>query len=141
MKNYFNLKRFYRNEPSIDILRKVQSIISILNPIRERLQQPIYITSSYRTYEWELQRGRSGYSEHVFRGKGAVDMACANLPTLFKLLRLLINYSPFTRLCIYPNKLFIHGDFKGKKRKVYIDRGNGWKRLPDNFLREDEKAK
>jgi len=110
------------------IANKILNMIKILQPIREELGVPIIISgnSGYRPFEYEKRHGRSGKSQHCFKGKGAVDLTC-NHDKLKQLLFLLWK-SEFTRVCYYPNKHFIHCDFASKGKQSFIcESGNNWK--------------
>lgn len=73
--------------------------------------------SGYRPKMWELRQGRSGNSEHVFNGKGAVDWTCKK-ELLPELLRLIIQYTDYTRIAVYDT--FIHCDYKAEDGNRYI---------------------
>jgi len=93
--------------------------ILVLQPIRETLKIPIIISqrSGWRSKEWELSKGRSGNSQHTFvSGKGAVDLTVSEnkdfTHNMLKLLEQLKDNSPFTRICLYTEKGFVHCDYK-----------------------------
>jgi len=77
--------------------------------------------SGYRSRHWERSKGRSGNSQHVFLGKGAVDWTCRNFPSNHeRLLELIIKETDYTRMAIYNS--FIHCDYKSTpsgRREVY----------------------
>lgn len=132
MKNYFEKGEFYKRRFFVSqaIIDKIKFIISILTPLRVKLDSPIYISkkSGFRPVWWERLMKRSGNSEHCFKGKGAVDLTCS--PEKFQeLYRLLVEESSFTRICLYPDKMFIHCDFKESSHRTYLDTGNGWERV------------
>lgn len=89
-------------------------------PVRERLGFPIWASqrSGYRPYEYEIAKGRSGNSEHCFRGKGSIDWTChrENLEKLYNALLEL----PYERICLYPNNGFIHADYKPSETRLFI---------------------
>ena len=127
--NYFHIKEFLI-EPNkavpLDIMEKIVRYHLIpLNPIRHELGLPIAISqnSGYRSKAWEIKHKRSGNSEHTFQDMGAVDLTCANMNALFQLLK---NESPYRRICIYKEKNFIHCDYKGNEKKIFINTENGW---------------
>jgi len=77
--------------------------------------------SGYRSVSWERSHGRSGKSQHVFKGKGAVDWTCQYF-ALFKndFLDLIIKQTDYTRIAVYNS--FIHCDYKRTKtgqRELY----------------------
>jgi len=107
----------------------------ILQPIREAMGEPIYISkhSGYRSTQWELDNGRDGSSQHTFgdnigdfieRDKhlGALDLTAIDLQGLLNHLL----ESEYNRVCLYVKKGFIHCDFKGDDFSYFIDDGNGW---------------
>lgn len=121
MKNYFKLSDFiidpklrqdHASVPLHVAEKLVRYHLPILNGIREALGFPVIISahSGYRSYEWEIIHGRSGYSEHTFKGLGAVDLTCqpACLPELKKALLA----SEYSRIAWYEHKRFFHCDFK-----------------------------
>lgn len=105
----------------------VHHIIPML-PIRERLGFQIWPSqrSGYRPYEYEKAHGRSGNSEHCFRGDGAVDWTChaENLPKLLEELKV----SGYMRVCYYQNNGFVHCDYKGSERLYFECDGGAWVR-------------
>lgn len=115
-----------------DVEKKVRLIH---RPMLERVQAHmpagvvlgISLRSAYRTREWEKSRRRSGYSEHVFSGFGAVDITCRDFDkNRDTLLDALMCHGFYTRLAVYGS--FIHCDFKNKltDRWVY---NHKWVRL------------
>ena len=102
--------------------------IALIQPIRDIMKTPIYVSenSGFRSINWEKMHGRSGNSEHCFRGFGAVDYTCrlSRLRELFDLLK----QSDYKRVCLY--KTFIHCDNKGFEKQVFTCDGvHGWKRV------------
>lgn len=66
--------------------------------------------SGYRPRWWELEKGRSGNSQHCFYGKGATDVTCVNFKgNKEKLLKTLIQETEYTRFAMYDS--FIHCDY------------------------------
>lgn len=128
--NHFKLAEFYKEEftPTPEIIDKIRYHIAILNPVRDNLGDKVIISqhSGWRPELYELSKGRSGRSEHCFKGPGAVDVTCT--PRLLpKLLKLLIK-SQYTRICYYPTKGFIHCDLKFEpiNKQTFICRHNTW---------------
>lgn len=84
-----------------------------VSKVREELGLPITASmkSGYRPYEWEIAHGRSGNSQHVFEGKGAIDWTCKNFKVnRQELLELLVEHTDYTRFAVYNS--FIHCDYK-----------------------------
>lgn len=98
-----------------------------LNKVRNALEIPVWPSerSGYRSLKWEKSKGRSGNSQHVFRGHGATDVTCKDFAeNKGVLLEALIKLTDYTRFCIYPS--FIHIDYAGLERWVYEDSPSGW---------------
>jgi hypothetical protein len=76
--------------------------------------------SGYRSKEWELSHGRSGNSQHCFKGKGAVDLTFSG--DIDKLLDAVIEHTEYTRMAVYydNNTPFIHCDYKSDDGKRYV---------------------
>lgn len=84
------------------------SILFYLQPIREELGKPIYITCGYRSKRHELSRGRSGNSMHLL---GAIDITSDDMYGLYDVLKHHCGGSKW-----YKNRNFIHIDL-GKNRR------------------------
>jgi len=82
---------------------------------RNRIQQPINVSnhSGYRPVVYELSKNRPGTSEHCYlpKSKGATDYEYTP-----ELLADLKSNSPYSRICYYPTKGFIHCDYKYEQR-------------------------
>lgn len=134
MKNYFRSDEFYKEKFSssvdADIRKKIQHHIDLLNPVRRALGAAITIShkSGFRPKSYELSRGRSGRSQHCFIGEGAVDLTCRK--DSFNELYELLKDSGYTRICLYPNNMFIHCDLVGDELVMFMDfgKGGGWER-------------
>lgn len=81
--------------------------------VRDVMQIPIWASkkSGYRSEEYEKSKGRSGNSQHCFKGKGAVDWTTAT-DFIPELIENIMKYTNYTRVTYYPNNNFIHCDFK-----------------------------
>lgn len=108
--------------PPADVCAKLERYhFVMLDGIRELLGAPIRISkgSGYRPPEHEIAKGRSGTSEHCFRGNGALDLTADDVRKLYDLL---VMHSTYTRICFYPKNGFIHCDHKlipGNRRALY----------------------
>lgn len=101
-----------------------------MNPVREALGEPIYVSenSGWRHLQWELSRGRSGKSQHVFlpESKGAVDWTIGGIEkhenngNFEGLFELIYDLTPYTRIAVYPDTRFIHCDYKSPKRQLFL---------------------
>jgi hypothetical protein len=142
MNNHFKI-----SELCIDKTKQVPQLIAdkillhhivVMNPVREALGEPIYVSqhSGWRPEEWEKARGRSGLSQHCFKGNslGAVDWTIGGVDkhevdgdfeSLFKLIVML---TPYTRIAVYPDARFIHCDYKADERQLFLsNNASKWK--------------
>ena len=135
--NYFKISEFVITNIAISL--KVADKILLhhiipLNQVRDKYGNPIYISrnSGFRPYRWERNHGRDGTSEHVFRGKGAVDLTVdENIENLVPLLEKHTNYN---RIALYTHHNFIHCDYGSEDGgRYYFEAGEDkeWK-----FIRE-----
>jgi len=141
-KNYFTISELCIDK-SVDVPQDVADKILLhhilpMNPVREALGEAIFVSqhSGWRHYLWELARGRSGKSQHVFlkKSKGAVDWTIGgvekhetdgNFEDLFKLI---VDLTEYTRIAVYPNARFIHCDYKASKQQLFLsDNSSNWK--------------
>lgn len=143
MKNYFKISDFiidpkmredHAGVPLHVVEKLVRYHLPILNRIREALGFPVIISahSGYRTYEWEIIHGRSGYSEHTFKGLGAVDLTCE--PRHLPELRQELLKSEYSHIAWYDHKRFFHCDFKDGElgRRFFEVWENGiWREVKD----------
>jgi len=69
--------------------------------------------SCYRSYGYEIKRGRSGSSLHTFPAGtgGACDFVLKTGPIDDNALHVLKLHSPFRRIAYYPNNGFVHVDY------------------------------
>ena len=99
--------------------------------VRDKFKNAIWpsLESGYRSEKWEKKRGRSGNSQHTFKGKGAVDWTCQNFKNnKNKLLDFIIEETDYTRIAVYNS--FIHCDYKATnsmRRELYsLNKSNKW---------------
>ena len=71
------------------------------------------LNSCYRSYAYEIKRGRSGSSLHTFPAGtgGACDLVRSTGPIDQDALHMLKLHSPFRRIAYYPNNGFVHVDY------------------------------
>ena len=120
-----------------DIYEKIYTYHAVpMQKVRDELGFGIWPSekSSYRTLEWELDRGRSGNSQHTYKHLGATDWTCKNFAgNKDKLLKSIIKNTDYKRIAVYNN--FIHCDYKegrsGKSLFEYNYTTRSWK-----FLKE-----
>lgn len=128
--SYFKVEEFLitGKMPSDEIVRKIKEYhIGVMDLVRHHFGAPIMVSSNsgYRPVEWEKSHGRSGNSQHTFRGKGAADYTASDLD---KLEEYIIKFSTYTRVCRYGS--FIHCDHKktvDNKRRYYKYVNGKWK--------------
>jgi hypothetical protein len=105
---HFSLKEFTKsqtadrkgldNTPPQDIIPKLSFLATqILEPLRERIQKPIIITSGYRSPELSLAIGSSQLSQHC-KGE-AVDIEALGMSTL-NLAEMIINHFEFDQVIL-----------------------------------------
>ena len=127
--SYFKVEEFLitGETPNKDIVDKIQVHIDNMNKVREIYGSPIKVSgrSGYRPVWYERSKGRSGNSQHTYKGKGAADYTADDIS---KSLDCLIKHSDYTRICWYPTKNFIHCDYKIAKggRRFYKEVGGKW---------------
>lgn len=105
--------------------------IQPMQRVRDKFKDAIWpsLKSGYRSVQWEKKNGRSGNSQHTFKGKGAVDWTCQNFSSKKdKLLKLIIEETDYTRIAVYNS--FIHCDYKvtnSMRRELYdSDSSSNW---------------
>lgn len=143
MKNYFTISDFIvdpnmREPHSCIPLHVVEKILRYHLPVLNALQRSldfrikISLNSGYRSYEWEIIHGRSGNSEHTFKGLGAVDLTCHPANTLK--LKQALTGCDYSRIAWYEHRNFFHCDFRdGKlgKRFYRVDDQGIWHQIKD----------
>ena len=99
--------------------------------IRDKVGYAIWASqkSGYRSVKWEKSRGRSGNSQHTFKGMGAVDWTCRNFAeNKDSFLELIIKHTDYTRIAVYRG--FLHCDYRQTKsgqRELYTsDSASNW---------------
>lgn len=140
-KPFFSLSEFLITKPKtidVGIADKLMNyhIIPML-PVREELDISMTASqrSGYRPRWWEKKRGRSGNSQHVFIGLGAVDWTCKNFKeNKDKFLELILKHTDYSRIAIYDG--FLHCDHrKTSNGKTAIYKSNS--KSEWEFLRYD----
>ena len=144
MKNYFSMSELCIDKTALipqDVADKIlKHHILVMNPVREALGEPIYVSqhSGWRPYEWEIARRRSGGSQHVFgeNSLGAVDWTIGGVDKLemdgdFEgLFKSIVLLTPYKRIAVYPQDegCFIHCDYKGNDKKLFLsDSRSNWR--------------
>lgn len=109
------------------IADKIMVHVNIGNAVAKNIGAPVWpsMKSGYRPYKYETSRGRSGSSQHCFRGQGAVDWTCDRSQAEALVAELI--KSPYNRVCYYPNNNFVHADFKSAGKHFFICKdGRNW---------------
>ena len=129
MSNNFTISEFIINKKQpvpLDVVDKIlKHHIPIAQSVRDKMNCPLWPSqnSGYRSVLWEKNHGRSGTSQHCFKGKGAVDYTCAN-ERLHELFDLLCK-SKYMRICLYHT--FIHCDYNSDTKQIFrCDDGHNW---------------
>lgn len=98
-----------------------------VNMVNTKLNARPSVKSSYRPRWWELEKGRSGNSQHCYYGKGATDVTCDDFQEQKDdLLEELIENTNYTRFAIY--NTFIHCDYAHDITERWVF-DKKWKRL------------
>jgi len=83
--NHFAVEEFikYDKKATKNTKHKITTLhIPQLERVRDNIKKPIIIRSAARSKEWELSKGRSGKSQHVYKsGFGAVDVSISDYNT------------------------------------------------------------
>lgn len=113
-------KASFIREDEINLFTQIpldKRVVRAFQLLRDSLEKPITVTSSFRSVRHELKRGRTGNSQHTYgkaldlAGGGLVELLTEAVQTqnkLFKALRS-VGVSGFG---IYPEKGFIHIDVR-----------------------------
>ncbi len=116
MKLNFSISEFNISGEAIpeDVADKILKWhVQPMQDVRDSLKQAVWPSqeSGYRSVKWEKSKGRSGNSQHTFKGKGAVDWTCKDFSTnKDRFLELIIKHTDYTRIAVYNS--FIHCDYK-----------------------------
>jgi len=134
MTKHFKFDEFYKPEFKQLVTKEIQEKLLVhmhyLEAMRKELKSSIKISkrSGFRPRTYEIDKGRSGTSQHCFLGLGAVDITCS-LEKLHDLWEI-AQESSYTRVCLYPSKHFIHCDLKGTTSLVFLcEDGVNWERV------------
>jgi len=116
MKMYFSIQELCvtGDDIPIEVADKILTYhIEPMNEVRDILGYPITASqnSGYRPHDYEISKGRSGNSQHTFKGLGAVDWTCGDFEDNYEdLLETIIDNTDYTRMAVYNS--FIHCDYK-----------------------------
>jgi uncharacterized protein YcbK (DUF882 family) len=133
MKLYFTFKEFCIDPSTplpISVAQKLLDYHIIpMSKVREIFGKPIIVSdnSGYRSKLYEVNKGRSGKSQHTFYMNGAADYTCSG--DITELLDLIIKHTNYHRICYYKKKNFLHCDYgviDNDKRQYFEDDGDGW---------------
>jgi len=115
MSRYFSPGEFERCSPACKIDDVDESFLVRLDVAREFAGVPFVLNSAFRTPEYEVSKGRSGFSAHC-EGR-AVDIRCLTDEQRAKIVAGLLA-AGFDRIGIAPR--FIHVDDSKSKRHPRI---------------------
>lgn len=116
-KNYFSLREIFKNcspaeirhaQHNNEVRKNISFLRDVLNHVREFVNEPIIVTSWYRSVEHNKQVGGVRNSHHLTGG--AADITCSNLDILYKKcltmpqITQIILYGTFIHISIIPTK-------------------------------------
>lgn len=107
---FFKPSEFRRCQPRCEIDDMNPDFLRKLDSARELARTPFFLTSAFRSKEYELSKGRKGTSSHCLGL--AVDIRCRSSHVRQRIVSALIKVG-FRRLGVYPT--FIHVDDDDKK--------------------------
>lgn len=123
---FLRLRGDVQESVSTSIAEKIiQHHLYPLNNIRKQLGVPIHVTSGYRPEWWEIKQGRSGKSQHVFEGIGAVDVSLFGNKDLYPRLFAMLS-NQYRRIAYYPEQNFVHLDYGAISLQCFIARDGSW---------------
>lgn len=126
--SYFTLREIFKNctpaeirhaQRNNEVRKNISFLRDVLDHVREFINEPIIVTSWYRSIERNKLVGGVRKSHHLTGG--AADITCSNLDILFKKcfampqLTQIIRYDTFIHISIIPTKNLRYVD----KRKTY----------------------
>lgn len=121
---YFKWREFdiYGNEDT-DIIKNIMLLVeNVLDVIREKYGEPIYITSGYRTPKENFDVGGVATSQHL-TGE-ACDFTGRDIKKLWRIINELIDDGEliFDQMIYYRKRKFIHVSYKanGEQRKQLL---------------------
>jgi len=128
MKSFFKIENMVidGNTVPLDVADKLREYhIQPMESVRHQLGSAVWASekSGYRHEQWEKHHGRSGNSEHCFKGPGAVDWKTEQCK-MDELYRLILEHTNYTRICRYPT--FLHCDYKSDERQLFTSDGGKW---------------
>lgn len=148
MKDYMTIPEYViapQHGISLEVAEKIRKYHAFpMNNLRNRLGFPIIVSqnSGYRHENHETAMGRELTSTHLFRenvsrqdpGWGASDYRVAPAHW-YKFMTKLLNEKIYNRLIFYPEKGFVHGDYRfiGVDRFYYL-MGQDLKRVSESEL-------
>lgn len=127
---YFSLREIYKNctpaeirsaQRNNEVRKNISFLRDVLDNVREHVNEPIIVTSWYRSVEHNKRVGGVPNSHHLTGG--AADITCSNLQLLFKMciampqITQIIRYGTFLHISIIPTKNKRYVD----KRKIKQD--------------------
>lgn len=116
-KNYFSLREIYKNctpaeiraaQRNKEVRKNISYLRSLLNHLRDYVNEPIFVTSWYRSAKHNKKVGGVRNSHHLTGG--AADITCFHLDFLYKTCLIMpqitqiIRYETFIHISIIPTK-------------------------------------
>lgn len=99
-----NLKYFSENEFT-DFSKMDKKLLTMLDDLRELLNRPVKLTSTYRSPDHPIEAKKKKPGEHTYGA--AVDIEAAGGQATFELVKAAIE-TGFTRIGISRKKSFVH---------------------------------
>lgn len=135
LSNHFKLEEFTHsntaeslnidNRPNEDVIHNLKILCTVLlEPIRNKIEMPIFISSGYRCEKLNMAVDGNDNSQHM-KGQAA-DIICEDLS---RVIQAIDNFQVSFDQCIMYDK-FIHISFVSRmgNRRMFIDkRVKGWK--------------
>lgn len=105
------------NNPEL-ITKNIQDLVTyVLQPLRDKLNKPIYISSGFRCEKLNKLIGGVKTSQHLL-GQAADITYSGNIEELYEYIEM-INL-PVDQVILYKNKNFIHISYSKRNRRQYL---------------------
>ena len=105
------------NNPDLTTKNLKDLVTYVLQPLRDKLNKPIYISSGFRCEELNKIVGGVNTSQHLI-GQAADITYSGDIEELYEYIKL-INL-PVDQVILYKNKNFIHISYSKRHRRQYL---------------------
>ena len=121
----FLISKFYNEDQQAkvlasvtpEVLENIQELAENLQVLRDVVKEPIKINIAFRPKWWELERGRSGRSQHVFGRAADIKVSNVNPFHLYLIVKRLISKGKMKQGGIGLYDTFLHYDIRGHKAR------------------------